>query len=338
MMKMKKLFAILLALSLLLGLYACGEKADPVAEAIAAADALAEAGEYEAAIQAYQSIYSYAEIAYKIQEAQYQLERQREAEAQASLGFLYGTWYDLNSDYRITFKPAENLGNADYDHWVNSAVITYDSDYGEQNIETQYEKKDGEVYIFYFGGQPVQITQEDGVTHLHVEEYNSYNKTSTYYDFISEADYDQYGPETVTVTTENWQDYFEIVTDEYWIRNDFGDFSDVRLQTILCIKEEYADRVNWERSSVNFGYSYTAKIRFCSVDFDNQTLSMGGVRFIAAQYDETFALPDYVGENDLDNAVYLMYSGYYNENDKMMDVMENYEVTRVEGTLTIRRN
>ena len=102
---MKQTISLLLALALCLSLCACGEAApqettiDPEVQAFQDAEALLEAGEYEAAIAAFSAIGNYQQIADKIAEAETLLDEQRNS-------FLYGNWKDLNSLTEVSFDES----------------------------------------------------------------------------------------------------------------------------------------------------------------------------------------------------------------------------------------
>lgn len=321
---MKKQICLLLTMLLLLCLCACTKEtpADPEAEALAAADALLQAGDYEAAIQAYSDIGTYQTIAARIAEAEQKLAEQKQAEEEASLGFLFGTWKDLNSEAVITFR--EN----------NQAVLVENGyDGTQQSYEMVYEKREGELYLTFFNGA-VPVEERDGVTHLNARAYGGQS-----YDFVTEAAYETLGPEMVTVTMENWQEYFEIVSFPGWTENDFGETDGFEWITALYIREEYADRVVWDLSNAAFGYTRDMHARSCTVDFEKQTVTLGGSRH---RWDDdvsqTVAVPPMYAYDSFPGMLYILHSCRWSESDEnqIPFVWDDIKVTRVEGSLAIK--
>ena len=81
--------------------------------------------------------------------------------------------------------------------------------------------------------------------------------------------------EAIAITAENWNTYFELVTIEKEVLNEFNELDRIYLESFYQIKEEYNDRVNTALSDVVFevetktcGYNY-------SLDITNKTYTLG---------------------------------------------------------------
>ncbi len=202
---MKKTIALILAMLVCLGGFACASEED---EAFNAACALLEAGDYDGAIAAFSSIGRYQEIAAKIAEAQSLKDAQ-------NAGFLYGTWINLCNDYMYTFAP----GGEGHSSGGNDFLYTCE---------------DGMVKITQPWMKDYEIVEINGIIHLQAEGY----------DLIREADYAVAGPKTVEITMENWETYFEvreaIIAQSL---NAFGEFEMIEVGYGVFLRPEYEQRV-----------------------------------------------------------------------------------------------
>ena len=322
---MKKIFCLLLALCLFLS--GCGTPApaepDPEAALIAEGEALLAEGKYAEAIRVFSSIPSYQTIAARIAEAEQLLEEEKKAEEQASIGFLYGVWHDLNSEAVLVFQEngQATLTEKDYQGTPKDSVA-------------HYEMAQGNLRISSFDGS-VSVEDRDGVTHLIANDHSG-----TTYDFVPEEAYEAMGPEFVTVTAENWSEYFEILSGPNWTENDFGEVNGFEWVTVLCLREEYAHRYLPDLSKVTFGYTRDHHARACQVDFGSRTVTLGGSRYRwDSGIEETCAIPDsYLLPNPYPNAVYVMHFCMWqaSEPDEIPSVIDNVQITRAQGTLALR--
>ncbi len=184
---------------------------DPDAEAFTAAQALLDAGEYEAAIEAFSSIGLYSQISDKISEAEQKLNEQ-------NCGFLFGTWKDLNSEldavYTFTFEP--------------NGVVTY-SDGGSGT----YAFEDNQVIVQFSTRSVYTVEMINGMTHL----------TNDNYDMVLASDYEELCPVEVEITMDNWETYFEMVPFYEEIQDAFGDVCDISFGQNLVLREEFRNRL-----------------------------------------------------------------------------------------------
>lgn len=258
---MKKLFALILALSLVLSFAGCAsdsEKAVKEAQAfldagdldgaIAAlsqvpeyatltdaliqaafqkADTLTQAGSYDEALALLASLGGYQQVADKIAD----VEDQRQ---QADMGFLLGTWKNIPSDLELTFA-ADGTGVCNTHG--NRFSITY-------------SYADGIVNVLSSSEYSLEITEQDGVIHL------TGNTDSLKLDLVPEANYESLAPQTVEITTENWETYFELRETFEGYLGEFGEYA-YRMPTYaMFLKDEYYDLLTEGGANVDFEISY----------------------------------------------------------------------------------
>ena len=280
---MKRLFCVLLSISMLLSLAACG-KPDPEQLAFEAACALLEEGKYQEAIDAFSRLESYRKVQEKIDAAEAGLEAQwlasEEAAKQAELeklGFLYGTtWHELGGTLEVTFDALMDgfYGELHYSHQRDRETV-------DENDGVWYFQ-DGEIWIGHLPGLDWDVAEElghkakteerDGITHLLVGDL----------DFVRSEDYGPYAPVEIQITLDNWQEYFEIREGYRWVQDDFGVTVDVWIITAIVLREEYRDRAVLDLTDVAFGYTYDMVERSVSqIDLENKIVILGGVTRIS---------------------------------------------------------
>lgn len=223
MKKTIRIVCLLLAMLLCLSMAACTSEED---KAFEAANALLEAGEYEEAIEAFQAIGRYQEIAGKIADAQKLLNEE-------NAGFLFGEWFDLSGDYVFTFG-----------HDGEGSIVL-----GE-TIAITYSCEGNVITITSPINFTLNVTEIDGVTHIVSQAYG--------YDLVREENYNVLRPMAVEITLDNWQEYFELQEVNEISVNEFGDISSVYPTIGIFLKEEYADRLadGYGAVDVTFELSY----------------------------------------------------------------------------------
>ena len=251
---MKRLFCVLLSISMLLSLAACG-KPDPEQLAFEAACALLEEGKYQEAIDAFSRLESYRKVQEKIDAAEAGLEAQWRASEEAAkqaelekLGFLYGTtWHELGGTLEVTFDALMDgfYGELHYSHQRDRETV-------DENDGVWYFQ-DGEIWIGHLPGLDWDVAEElghkakteerDGITHLLVGGL----------DFVRSEDYGPFAPVEIEITLDNWQEYFELRSGIKWSYDDFGTTNGLSCITAICPKEEYQHRLVLEKTNVTFG-------------------------------------------------------------------------------------
>ena len=80
---------------------------------------------------------------------------------------------------------------------------------------------------------------------------------------------------TVEITMENWDSFFEFKEIELWQENSFGEVDNLEIMPVICVREEYADRIILEKMQVAVEYSTMHPSYYIEIDFDNKTYEWG---------------------------------------------------------------
>lgn len=354
---MKKLFALILALSLVLSLAGCAsdsEKAVKEAQtlldagdldgAIAAlnqvpeyvtltdaliqavfqkADVLAQAGSYDEALALLASLGGYQQVADKIAD----VEDQRQ---QADVGFLLGTWKNIPSALELTFEADGTCAFAAY---------------GEQ-LSLTYSHSDGIVNIPSPLSFSLEVTEKDGVTHL------IGNSGPPALDLVPEANYEALAPETVEITMDNWDTYFELRETYEEYLGEFGEFS-YRMPTYgIFLKDEYCELLTDDGAAVDFevcydevvyevtGYSGNIQKGLVTEDYVLTPANPGwfylrtGALATASLFDYRYYSEGLSRDNTVSAIFQLSYCSQ-SESETHLITAGNIQLSRVQGTLTL---
>lgn len=83
--------------------------------------------------------------------------------------------------------------------------------------------------------------------------------------------------ETIEITMDNWDEYFEFRTVTRWEENAFGETSMVEYPMALCVKEAYEDRIVMDQADLAIECSWTENDRIVTVDWKNRAIHFGEV-------------------------------------------------------------
>ncbi len=143
--------------------------------------------------------------------------------------------------------------------------------------------------------------------------------------------------EVVTLTDDNWQDYFEEYRYEDWDFNDFGEPEEMRAQVAVMLKKEYAEGFVYGESDIAFEITEYQDWYMVTVDSEAKTWKRELDSSFAKPGDYTHVIEPYFLQAD--NV------GYYTPGFEMTEAkwrsdwtqsevsMTSYEVLRVTGTL-----
>lgn len=149
---------------------------------------------------------------------------------------------------------------------------------------------------------------------------------------------------TVAITTDNWNEYFEMKEADAWLENDFGEISDYTTTRGFFIKENYDKLILLDDSDAAFEYKLDSSFHRFSVDFENKTTKIG-------RKDNSIGYADSAGTFNLHEGYRMTYDphfpqeyclwefggGYYNINDNFSYItliVNDFSILRAEGTLT----
>ncbi len=186
-----------------------------------AADALLQAGDYDAAIAAFSAIGRYEEISAKIQEAQ-------KLKNEANAGFLYGTWKNILNDYR---------GESDF-------VIMEDGKALIDGTTATYSYENGILTLTSPMIIELVCEEIDGVMHLR-------GSLGVDMDYVPEDKYDELGPYSVELTMDNWTEYFELREAANMYFNQFGELESAQNSYGIFLKDEYMDKISLQSFFTN---------------------------------------------------------------------------------------
>lgn len=146
--------------------------------------------------------------------------------------------------------------------------------------------------------------------------------------------------EIITITTDNWQEYFEIRQFERFYEDAFGDAKNCEIYWELCLKDEYHQRISdyamddvfdhnvIEPGAVEFSFDIGSKS--ISVDLPNRSYTLGDdfnktdtgtfmsqFRFDTdSDFSYAFIINDYIIDSEM-------------ESGRTNDYKENFEITRI---------
>ncbi len=151
--------------------------------------------------------------------------------------------------------------------------------------------------------------------------------------------------ETIEITLDNWQEYFEIKQVENWYEDDFGDFDYLEVISAIFIREEYLDKIILDSMDVVVGYVVDTIAVNYEIDAKNKVFEVTPIdEDVVYSNDGTFSFHEQMdiyeiegcfGGHKIANLDDLENSGMTDENGNPMCDYGIYQVTRIEGTITI---
>lgn len=137
--------------------------------------------------------------------------------------------------------------------------------------------------------------------------------------------------ETIEITLDNWNIYFEVVVTPVFKQNVFGEYDDFVLSHRIQLKDEYFPLLNADETEIAIEVVYSYVERECNVDFENLTYELGEVVRI--------------GGRPSDMANFFVYGDRFScypfgietySNGTILYSYEDVEVVRIQGSLCLR--
>ena len=145
--------------------------------------------------------------------------------------------------------------------------------------------------------------------------------------------------ESIEITRDNWQNYLELRYMISWKYNAFDEIEGFsHLYPVLALKEEYMDRKVSANTELAVGFTATRIWKCVSVDMESRTYKWGESIDEKEQINETAKYYPEVQVGDpriLDEGgiVFLSYGSRHVNGKDGHPYYENFEITRIEGTL-----
>lgn len=145
--------------------------------------------------------------------------------------------------------------------------------------------------------------------------------------------------ETIEITLDNWQDYFEIRTHNAFAENGFGEFERVVTWYLLVSKEGIVFDEN--NCNVTFEYAYTIERKPYTIDFENETITYGET--IATETSDPIVKTMSGVGNYFDEEPFSKYGetvGSANILDELQgdtNVVVSVEITRISGSFCVTK-
>lgn len=184
---------------------------------------------------------------------------------------LADTWIPRSSDREL----GELIINKDGTCVVAGNTYTYKFDYVSESSCSCYAY-DGETLKYslsYTNADPLKTNFEDRFEKLSIMVPNGENSYTTANGggmFYRKSLY-----VGIEITAENWDTYFEFVTDENAVSDEFGDLDCFYRDSYYKIKDEYNVRVNSYLSDVIFEVEKKECNYDVTIDITNRTYSLG---------------------------------------------------------------
>ena len=287
----------------------CGNKGGKYDELVA----MLEKGEYQSAHYYIDSL-----------QRKEQEENKKEEQKESQIAILYGEW-TLNSNYGNEDAFETVSFNKDGSCKIGKDTLKWRMT-DEQDTYINVDVTEGETKAYRvglsLGNKEItlslsQYEGEDGMTKS-VGEYRNL-------DFY----------EAIEITTENWDEYFEITDEGKFSENAFGEVEGFNYYQYLSLKEEYIDKFSNSLSKLVMELDFTYGKKGCEVDLPNKKYTLLD-SYEVDTYDRdssdyTFNYSNH--ENEEYYRTTLMSSYFNKDNGYLSDFKTAMEVIRVKGTI-----
>lgn len=316
---MKRIFAILLVLALAASLTGCAVLKEEMD--LREARELMDAGEYNQAIELLRSMERYQEIQAMLEEAAALAAQADLAERINGADLLFGTW-----------KSIDEFGTSVTFHEDGTCVFL---------AGTQRQDMD-----FRFTGSGVEsginfsVTTANGITWLTATD-NAGSRTG--HRFVREENYATYGPQTIPITLENWEQYFELRPVRQFQFDEAGQIAALGFGYGIYLREEYLSRVFPDPNgyvTLSFTMEYDLAYRYVQNPTD-ENYSIGGLAVSPMGSSSTETIRNHLNDNSIPTgdarrgAVCALFAGTLELGSRHFPVFEKGAVTEVSGALVL---
>ncbi len=152
--------------------------------------------------------------------------------------------------------------------------------------------------------------------------------------------------QTVEITMDNWQEFFEIRLVEQWIEDDFGDVNFVEISPRFYIREEYRDKIIFDTMDFAVGYQVDTIPCDLEVDWENKAFYVGNALGEPIYTDTNTWSSKYAEESFVKEDGYLFQFRDWGIGKDDLEAIKNDEyrfcdfysvkITRIEGTIEIK--
>lgn len=134
----------------------------------------------------------------------------------------------------------------------------------------------------------------------------------------------------VVINTENWQEYFEFYTKVNWRKDDFGDITGLSVRQNIKLKDIYHDKLA-KKSIIKFKIEGKEYVRSINIDTANKKYTLGNPVGMTTDYERTVKMD--IRENISSQSDYFYITPFIDLSSGVMTIIEDYNITRAEGTL-----
>ena len=141
---------------------------------------------------------------------------------------------------------------------------------------------------------------------------------------------EQENQDSVKLTKENFDTYFEFVEESFFTKDSKGNYSQLRFRHYYKLKPEY--NIDLSESSVKLTYSYSSAQKKVNINFNTQEFTLGeqvGDKKVL----ENIVIDKISQMTYKDYAIFLLQPTHASKGDTTIEYISDIELVSVEGTL-----
>lgn len=141
---------------------------------------------------------------------------------------------------------------------------------------------------------------------------------------------EQDAKDSIELTLENFDTYFEFVDDPIFTKNSSGEIDALRFRHYYKLKEEF--KIDTEKSTIELTYKHSASTRDITVDFKNEKYTIGSVEKDKKMI-ENRVVNKISNITYKDVAILLLQPDAVKSESALFTYYNEFELTSVKGTL-----